>query len=94
MKSRNGVANVENASKEALQSDLAAQACKTTPSPEEIRQRAYEIYNERGGTDGNDLEDWFQAERELQETYREETAKMSKKTNNKSRRQNFGFPRE
>ena len=94
MRSRNGVANVEHASKEALPSDMGAQECKTTPSPEEIRHRAYEIYNERGGTDGNDLEDWFQAERELQEKYREETAKNSKKTNNKSRRQNLGFPRE
>jgi hypothetical protein len=33
---------------------------------EEIRLRAYEIYLERGGLPGNELEDWLQAERELQ----------------------------
>jgi len=33
---------------------------------EEIRRRAYELYLERGQQPGRDLEDWFQAERELQ----------------------------
>ena len=32
---------------------------------EEIRRRAYEIYLERGAQPGLELEDWFQAEREL-----------------------------
>ena len=32
---------------------------------EKIRRRAYEIYLERGGEPGHDLEDWLQAEREL-----------------------------
>jgi hypothetical protein len=36
-----------------------------TPSREEISLRAYEIYLERGGLPGNDLDDWLQAEREL-----------------------------
>jgi hypothetical protein len=37
------------------------------PVPEgEIRYRAYEIYLERGEQPGCDLDDWFQAERELQ----------------------------
>ena len=36
-----------------------------TPSREEIRLRAYEIYLERGGVPGNELDDWLQAEREL-----------------------------
>jgi hypothetical protein len=30
-----------------------------------VAARAYEIYQERGGTDGMDLDDWLQAEREL-----------------------------
>ena len=30
-----------------------------------IRHRAYEIYLERGGEPGHDLEDWLQAEREF-----------------------------
>jgi hypothetical protein len=32
---------------------------------EEIRQRAYEIYLERGEQPDRDLDDWLQAEREL-----------------------------
>ena len=34
-------------------------------SREEIAARAYEIYLQRGGVDGRDIEDWTQAEREL-----------------------------
>ena len=37
-----------------------------TTSHEEIRLRAYEIYLERGGFPGNELDDWLQAERELE----------------------------
>jgi hypothetical protein len=36
-----------------------------TVDAEKIRIRAYEIYVERGQADGQDLEDWFQAEREV-----------------------------
>ena len=36
------------------------------PSREEIRFRAYEIYLERGGLPGNELDDWLQAQRELE----------------------------
>ena len=32
---------------------------------EEIRNRAYEIYLQRGAQPGCELEDWLQAEREL-----------------------------
>jgi hypothetical protein len=35
------------------------------PSYEEIRRRAYEIYLERDGHGGNELDDWLQAEAEL-----------------------------
>jgi Protein of unknown function (DUF2934) len=35
------------------------------PSDEEIRRRAYEIYLERAGRGGNELDDWLQAEAEL-----------------------------
>jgi hypothetical protein len=34
---------------------------------EEIRRRAYEIYLERGEQPGSELDDWFQAERELED---------------------------
>ena len=36
-----------------------------TTREEKIRCRAYEIYLERGGEPGHDLEDWFQAEQEF-----------------------------
>jgi len=32
---------------------------------EEIRNRAYEIYLQRGPESGDEAQDWFQAEREL-----------------------------
>ena len=32
----------------------------------EIRRRAYEIYIERGGQPGGEIDDWLQAERELE----------------------------
>jgi hypothetical protein len=31
----------------------------------EIERRAYELYLERGGEDGHDVDDWVRAEREL-----------------------------
>ena len=37
------------------------------PSPEEIRQRAYELHLEGGCVHGRDLDDWLQAERDLKE---------------------------
>jgi len=37
-----------------------------TPSREEIRLRAYEIYLERGGVPGSELDDWLQAAGELE----------------------------
>jgi Protein of unknown function (DUF2934) len=40
-------------------------AGKRQVSQDEIEKRAYEIYLERGGSDGMDLEDWLVAEREL-----------------------------
>jgi hypothetical protein len=35
------------------------------PSYEDIAQAAYERYLRRGGTDGQDFDDWLTAEREL-----------------------------
>jgi len=39
------------------------------PTREEIEQRAYQLYVQRGGATGSDVEDWLQAERELREKY-------------------------
>jgi hypothetical protein len=38
---------------------------KSRVSDDIIRNRAYEIYERRGGENGRDWDDWFQAEREL-----------------------------
>jgi hypothetical protein len=38
---------------------------KSQPTQEQIAVRAYQLYLERGGTPGNELEDWIQAERQL-----------------------------
>ena len=36
---------------------------------EEISGRAYELWREKGCTDGTDKEDWFQAENELKKRF-------------------------
>jgi hypothetical protein len=46
-----------------LQQELSVD---TPPGHAEIAQRAYEIYVKRDNDDGHDLDDWLQAERELQ----------------------------
>jgi len=38
---------------------------KTAPTLEQIQARAYEIYLERRGAPGSQIEDWLRAEREL-----------------------------
>lgn len=45
--------------------DLSVSAEPAALIEEEIALRAYEIYLERGKTDGNDVDDWLQAEYEL-----------------------------
>ena len=40
------------------------------PVYEEIAKFAYELYQKRGKADGNDLEDWFEAEKILRERKR------------------------
>lgn len=41
-------------------------SAKHAPGHDEIRRRAYEIYLERDGLPGDELDDWLRAERELQ----------------------------
>jgi hypothetical protein len=38
---------------------------KRDPIRDAVAGRAYEIFLERGGQHGNDLDDWLQAEREM-----------------------------
>jgi hypothetical protein len=44
---------------------LSKQAPGRRPTREDVARRAYEIYLQRGGTHGYDIEDWLTAEREL-----------------------------
>jgi hypothetical protein len=37
----------------------------TRPDPQRIAARAYQLYLERGGTDGQAMDDWLAAEGEL-----------------------------
>ncbi len=55
------------ASEELDTARMSLRDADTMPSPEAIARRAYEIYQQRGGGHGRDLEDWLRAERELRE---------------------------
>ena len=59
----NGSTEAEATSSQAATRE--AQAGNSAPDAE-IRRRAYEIYLERGEQPGSELEDWLQAERELE----------------------------
>jgi hypothetical protein len=41
---------------------------------DEIRRRAYELYQQRGGGPGSDAADWLAAEREVRQRYRQQSA--------------------
>lgn len=47
--------------------DSAVQKDDQAPDDEQIRTRAYEIYQGRGDAEGDEREDWLQAEREYRE---------------------------
>jgi hypothetical protein len=40
------------------------------PTPDEIAVEAYHLYMGRGGSDGQDMDDWLEAERRLSEERR------------------------
>jgi hypothetical protein len=50
--------------KEVARAKLAATA-ETPNMEEEIRRRAYQLFEARGGEDGHELEDWLRAEEEI-----------------------------
>ena len=51
---------------------------------EQVAERAHELGQQRNGEHGNDLADWFQAERELNEWHQKQT---KAKTSHDSMRQ-------
>jgi hypothetical protein len=50
-----------------MKTDIQRKRIATTDpnTNEEIRQRAYELFEARGGQDGYELEDWLRAEAEI-----------------------------
>jgi Protein of unknown function (DUF2934) len=46
----------------------AANGIHATPTVEQIRVRAYQLYLERGAVDGQDQDDWYVAEKQLAES--------------------------
>ena len=72
MKSRNLISNTGNTRGSVVPPQVPEEGRKNGPSPAEIRRRAFEIHIERGGIHGCDLDDWMQAERELQQKYKNE----------------------
>jgi hypothetical protein len=50
---------------DGIDQQTAAAAPLDGREPDAIARRAYELYVARGGSDGQDLDDWLQAEREI-----------------------------
>jgi hypothetical protein len=69
MKSQNPSTDAQNTARSILPLNVSEESGKNEPPLAEIRQRAFEIHIERGGIHGCDLDDWLQAQRELQEKY-------------------------
>jgi hypothetical protein len=47
--------------------DAGDTSAAVAPNSAEVQRRAYELYVERGGRHGKDLDDWYEAERQLRE---------------------------
>jgi hypothetical protein len=60
---RNGITEPQATSTQAEAGEVSV---GNSARDEEIRRRAHEIYLERGEQPGRDLDDWLQAERELE----------------------------
>jgi len=60
---RNGSTKTQATSTQAETGEVSV---RNSARDEEIRRRAYEIYLERGEQPGRALDDWLQAERELE----------------------------
>jgi hypothetical protein len=58
----------DNIQSDIEQPALESPTAEQSPTLEQIEMRAYEIYLERGGSDGSDTDDWLRAERELRGT--------------------------
>jgi hypothetical protein len=72
MKSQNLITDPWNTRGRVVPPEVSEEGQKNGPSPAEIRKRAFEIHIERGGIHGCDLNDWLEAELELQQKYKNE----------------------
>jgi hypothetical protein len=50
---------------------------ETLPIEEQIRQRAYELYVEHGDEGGSELDDWLQAEEEVQAAFEQKKSQRT-----------------
>ena len=82
MKSRNLTTDARKMAR-GVQPDVTEERGNKRPSPTEIRQRAFEIHIERGGIHGCDLNDWLEAERELQQKYKNKAQSNAKDSKTK-----------
>lgn len=73
MRSQNLKTNRQNTPKIIFRPDVPDEKDQNGPTLAEIRQRAFEIYVERGGIHGSDLDDWLHAERDLKEKHDKST---------------------
>lgn len=67
---KNAVASIQPHALQVVPDDR--RSAKTVNLDEEIRHRAYEIYLERRGTEGDAHQDWLIAEREIRARHRQE----------------------
>ncbi len=63
---------------ETQHSEPAVNKTDVSMLDEQIRQRAHQLYEERGREDGHDREDWLQAEAEILAGYRQNPAAPGK----------------
>jgi hypothetical protein len=59
----------EGPTKMAVTRPPASGIGKWTPPRDEVARRAYELFLQRGGSSGRDVEDWLEAERQVRAAY-------------------------
>jgi hypothetical protein len=51
----------------SVKTELPPSSTPNQPNETDVAERAYEIYKSKGRVDGDDLDDWLQAERDLKQ---------------------------
>jgi hypothetical protein len=79
-----------------IQPDADDTLANHAPSHEEISRRAYEIYLERDGLPGDELDDWLRAERELQKValFKQNWNRLQQAASPRTRRRELTFSKE